>query len=121
MFGTSGSVISDMKALLDKVSSGQLDTNCSVDAVSGMAGAIDGVAALEKQTMAGKIVIYPMLHDVGLTRLSELAVRFPSVASKLDDGQWSKEAEQELLRAGAAPAGRPEATGDGDGGGRNRW
>ena len=42
MFGTSGSVIGDMKVLLDKVSSGQLDTNCSVDAVSGMAGAIDG-------------------------------------------------------------------------------
>jgi D-arabinose 1-dehydrogenase-like Zn-dependent alcohol dehydrogenase len=101
MFGTSGSVIDDMKALLAKVSSGQLDTNCSVDAVSGMAGAIDGVAALEKQTMAGKIVIYPMLHDLGLTRLSELAVRFPSVASKLDDGQWCNEAEQELMRAAA--------------------
>ena len=120
MFGTSGSVISDMKVLLDKVSSGQLDTNCSVDAVSGMAGAIDGVAALEKQTMAGKIIIYPMLHDLGLTRLSELAERFPSVASKLDDGQWCKDAEQELLRAGAAgPA--PAAHGggaNGDGAGR---
>ena len=78
MFGTSGSVIGDMKVLLDKVSSGQLDTNCSVDAVSGMAGAIDGVAALEKQTMAGKIIIYPMLHDVGLTRLSELGVPSPA-------------------------------------------
>jgi hypothetical protein len=111
MFGTSGSVIADMKVLLDKVSSGQLDTNCSVDAVSGMAGAIDGVAALEKQTMTGKIVIYPMLHDVGLTRLSELAVRFPSVASKLDDGQWSKAAEQELLRAGASGGRAPTAEG----------
>jgi hypothetical protein len=116
MFGTSGSVISDMKVLLEKVSSGQLDTNCSVDAVSGMAGAIDGVAALEKQTMAGKIIIYPMLHDVGLTRLSELAVRFPSVASKLEAGQWGKDAEEELLRAGAAagpgrPAEEPVATG----------
>ncbi len=120
MFGTSGSVISDMKVLLDKVSSGQLDTNCSVDAVSGMAGAIDGVAALEKQTVAGKIVIYPMLHDLGLTRLSELADRFPEVASKLVDGQWSNEAEQELLRAGAAPgpsggAEAPRATGNGGG------
>jgi D-arabinose 1-dehydrogenase-like Zn-dependent alcohol dehydrogenase len=102
MFGTSGSVISDMKVLLGKVSSGQLDTNCSVDAVSGMAGAIDGVAALEKQTMAGKIVIYPMLHDVGLTRLSDLGDRFPTVAAKLEDGQWCKAAEQELLRAAGA-------------------
>ena len=80
MFGTSGSVIRDMKALLEKISSGQIDTNCSVDAVSGMAGAIDGVEALEKQTVAGKIIIYPMLHDLGLTRLAELAERFPSVA-----------------------------------------
>jgi D-arabinose 1-dehydrogenase-like Zn-dependent alcohol dehydrogenase len=111
MFGTSGSVISDMKVLLDKVSSGQLDTNCSVDAVSGMAGAIDGVAALERQTMAGKIVIYPMLHDVGLTRLAELADRFPTVASKLDGGQWTKEAEQELLRTATGPV----ATGPGGG------
>jgi NADPH:quinone reductase-like Zn-dependent oxidoreductase len=120
MFGTSGSVIDDMKALLAKVSSGQLDTNCSVDAVSGMAGAIDGVAALEKQTMAGKIVIYPMLHDLGLTRLSELAVRFPSVASKLDDGQWCNEAEQELMRAAAAPGPGADAAGQlatGTGGG----
>jgi len=106
--------------LLGKVSSGQLDTNCSVDAVSGMAGAIDGVAALEKQTMAGKIVIYPMLHDVGLTRLSELGDRFPTVASKLEDGQWCKAAEQELLRVGGAagpavaagpPAAGPPAAG----------
>ena len=102
MFGTSGSVISDMKVLLGKVSSGQLDTNCSVDAVSGMAGAIEGVAALEKQMMAGKIVIYPMLHDVGLTRLSDLGDRFPTVAAKLEDGQWCKAAEQELLRAAGA-------------------
>jgi threonine dehydrogenase-like Zn-dependent dehydrogenase len=113
MFGTSGSVISDMKVLLGKISSGQLDTNCSVDAVSGMVGAIDGVAALEKQTMAGKIVIYPMLHDVGLTRLAELGQRLPSVAAKLEDGQWSKAAEQELLRTcgpggpGAAAAAPP--------------
>jgi threonine dehydrogenase-like Zn-dependent dehydrogenase len=102
MFGTSGSVIRDMKTLLDKISAGQIDTNCSVDAVSGMAGAIDGVEALEKQTVAGKIIIYPMLHDLGLTRLADLADRFPGVASKLDGGQWCKDAEQELLRAGAA-------------------
>ena len=76
--------------------------------------------------MAGKIVIYPMLHDLGLTRLSELAVRFPSVASKLVDGQWSKAAEQELLRAGASGTG-PDRRGPcrrgraADGGGVNKW
>lgn len=98
MFGTSGSVIRDMKVLLAKLGTGQLDTNCSVDAVSGMAGAVDGVAALEKQTMAGKVVVYPALHDLGLTRLSELGGRYPTVAAKLDGGQWTKAAEEELLR-----------------------
>lgn len=102
MFGTSGSDIRDMKIMLDKVNSGQLDTNCSVDAISGMAGAIDGIGAVENRTMAGKIVVYPMLHDVGLISLAELGDRFPTVAAKLDAGQWCKEAEQELLRVTAA-------------------
>ena len=98
MFGTSGSVIRDMKVLLGKLESGSSTPNCSVDAVSGMAGAIDGVTALEKQTMAGKIVIYPMLHDLGLVRLGDLGDHFPTVASKLDGGQWSEQAEDELLK-----------------------
>jgi D-arabinose 1-dehydrogenase-like Zn-dependent alcohol dehydrogenase len=98
MFGTSGSVIRDMKIVLEKVTSGQLDTNTSVDAVSGMAGATDGIAAVENRTLAGKIIVYPMLHDLGLTPLTELAKRFPTVAAKLSNGQWTKAAEAELLR-----------------------
>lgn len=102
MFGTSGSVVADMMVMLKKLESGQVDTNCSVDAVSGMAGAIDGLKAVENHTMAGKIVVYPMLHDVGLIPLAELSDRFPSVASKLDGGQWCKKAEDELLRVASA-------------------
>jgi hypothetical protein len=98
MFGTSGSNIQDMKIMLGKVNAGQLDTNSSVDAISGMAGAIDGIAALENRTMAGKIVVYPMLHDLNLISLAQLGDRFPSVAAKLDDGQWCRQAEEELLR-----------------------
>jgi len=103
MFGTSGSVIRDMKIVLEKVTSGQLDTNTSVDAISGMAGATDGIAAVENRTLAGKIIVYPMLHDLGLTPLTELAKKFPTVAAKLDDGKWTKAAETELLRAVARP------------------
>ncbi len=99
MFGTSGSNIHDMKIMLERVTSGQLDTNWSVDAISGMAGAADGIAAVENRTMAGKIVVYPMLHDVELIALSQLGDRFPTVAAKLDNGQWCRAAEQELLRA----------------------
>ena len=98
MFGTSGSTIRDMKIVLGKVVAGQLDTNSSVDAVSGMAGALEGLAAVENRTLAGKIVIYPALHELGLVPLNTLAKEFPSVAAKLDHGNWSQAAEQELLK-----------------------
>jgi len=98
MFGTSGSTIEDMRIVLSKVEGDQLDTNVSVDAISGMAGAIDGIAAVENRTLAGKIIVYPMLHDVGLIPLAALAKHFPTVARELDCGKWTREAERELLR-----------------------
>jgi len=110
MFGSSGSVVSDMEVLLGRMAAGRLDTNLSVDAISGMAGAADGLAALRDRTMAGKIVIYPSLHEVGLLSLAELRGDFPTVASKLDDGHWSVEAERELLKVAAS---RPPAPTDG--------
>lgn len=97
MFGTSGSTIRDMKIVLEKVVAGQLDTNRSVDAVSGMAGAMEGLAAVENRTLAGKIVVYPMLHDLGLTPLSKLGEVLPEVAAKLDHGNWTTGAEKALL------------------------
>jgi hypothetical protein len=39
-----------------------------------------------------------MLHDMGLIPLVDLHKRFPTVAAKLDNGRWTKAAEQELLR-----------------------
>jgi hypothetical protein len=98
MFGTSGSTIEDMRIVLRKVQRGQLDTNASVDAISGMSGATDGIAAMENRTLAGKIIVYPMLHDVGLIPLTELDRHFPTVAEKLDNSKWTREAERELLR-----------------------
>lgn len=98
MFGTSGSTIRDMKIVLAKVVAGQLDTNSSVDAVCGMAGALEGLAAVENRTLAGKIVIYPQLHDLGLVPLSALGKDYPAVAAKLAHGNWSLEAERELLK-----------------------
>ncbi len=98
MFGTSGSTIEDMRIVLKKVERDQLDTNASVDAISGMAGAADGIAAVENRTLAGKIIVYPMLHDVGLVPLAELRKQFPTVAERLDNGKWTHQAERELLR-----------------------
>ena len=97
MFGTSGSTIEDMRIVLGKLENDQLDTNRSVDAVSGMQGAIDGIASVKDRTLAGKIIVYPMLHDLGLVPLTDLSRHFPHVATKLDNGRWTKEAERELL------------------------
>ncbi|MBN1556016.1 MAG: alcohol dehydrogenase catalytic domain-containing protein [Phycisphaerae bacterium] len=98
MFGTSGSTIEDMRLVLQKVESGQLDTNLSVDAVSGMAGAIDGIRAVEHRTLAGKILVYPSLRDLPLTPLTKLNETHPAVAEKLDACRWTKAAEEELLK-----------------------
>lgn len=97
MFGTSGSVIQDMKIVLDKIRGRKLDTNISVDAVCGMAGAAEAIAAVENRSLAGKIIVYPALHDVGLIPLSRMESRFPRVSRKLNRGQWTPAAEQELL------------------------
>ena len=102
MFGTSGSVLQDMRIVLNKVCSGRLDTNCSVDAISGMAGVVEAIAAVENRTLAGKIIVYPALHDVGLVPLAELKLCFPSVHEKLNCGQWTKAAEEEFMRVGGS-------------------
>jgi threonine dehydrogenase-like Zn-dependent dehydrogenase len=99
MFGTSGSVLHDMKIVLSKLQANALDTNASVDAVSGMAGAADGIAAVENRTLAGKIIVYPMLHRTPLIPLSAMAEHFPTVAAKLSHGMWCKAAEDEFLAA----------------------
>ncbi len=101
MFGTSGSTMEDMHIVYNKVAGGTLNTDCSVDAISGLAGAIDGIKAVENRTLAGKIIVYPQLHDLPLIPLTELAAKFPTVAAKLDKDQWTRAAEVELLAVAA--------------------
>jgi len=95
--GTSGSTLDDMKRMLAKVESGQLDTNVSVAAISGLEGATDGIRAVENRTIAGKIIVYPACRSLGLVPLEELRARMPDVAECLAEGLWTKEAEQKLL------------------------
>ncbi len=97
MFGTSGSRMMDMKIVLEKVTSGQLDTDLSVDAISGMGGAIDGIRAVENRTLAGKIIVYPGLGDEGLIPLTELKEHYPAAAEHLEKGLWNQAAEKALL------------------------
>lgn len=101
VFGTSGSEPADMRTVLAQVVGNRLDTDLSVSAVSGMAGAIDGLKAVEDRSLDGKIIVYPELHDLDLVPLADMAQRFPSVAAKMRDGTWNKQAEAELLRVAA--------------------
>ena len=95
--GTSGSTLDDMKQMLSKAESGRLDTNVSVAAVSGFEGATEGIRAVENRSIAGKIIVYPACRDLGLVTLEEMAEKMPEVAKCLNDGLWTKAAEQKLL------------------------
>ena len=99
IIGTSGSMISDMKAVLARLEAGALDTNISVYAISGMQGAADALEAVKARTSGGKIVIYPQLTQLGLVTLAELPERMPQVAAQLEDGRWTRSAEAALLEA----------------------
>lgn len=95
--GTSGSTLEDMKRMLEKAESGRLDTNLSVAAISGFEGATDGIRAVENRSIAGKIIVYPACRDLGLVTLGEMAEKMPDVAECLNDGLWTRQAEQKLL------------------------
>lgn len=95
--GTSGSTLDDMKAVLKKVESGSLDTNISVAAVSGLEGAVEGIRAVEKQLIPGKIIVYPACRGLGLTLLEELQTKKVSAAKGMKEGVWSLAAEGTLL------------------------
>jgi threonine dehydrogenase-like Zn-dependent dehydrogenase len=97
ILGTSGSMISDMKAVLARLEAGTLDTNISVYAVSGMQGVADALEAVRARTSGGKIVIYPQLTQLGLVTLADMPERMPEVAAALEDGRWTKAAELALL------------------------
>jgi threonine dehydrogenase-like Zn-dependent dehydrogenase len=103
MIGTSGSVISDMQAVLTKLEAGTLDTNISVDAVAGMEGVAEALAAVQARTSGGKIVIYPALGSMGMVRLDDLQERYPDVAAELRDGRWTRSAEEVLLAEATGP------------------
>jgi hypothetical protein len=87
-----------MKRMLEKAESGRLDTNVSVAAVCGLAGATEGIRAVESRSIAGKIIVYPACRGLGLVRLEDLSKELPAVAECLTDGLWNKRAEDTLLQ-----------------------
>lgn len=95
--GTSGSVLEDMKLVLAKVENNSLDTNLSVAAISGLDGSVDGIRAVEKAMIPGKILVYPMCKGLELITLDKLGGKLPEVAGCLENGVWTKKAEEKLL------------------------
>ena len=95
--GTSGSTMEDIEIVLNHVAEGNIDTNVSVAAISGLDDAVLGIRKVEKQEVPGKIMVYPACKGLKLTLLSELADTLPEVAGQLQDGVWTKEAEEALL------------------------
>jgi len=97
--GTSGSTLDDMKRMLAKAELGKLDTNVSVAAVCGLAGATKGIRAVENRSIAGKIIVYPACKGLGLVPLEQLREKMPEVAKCLNNGLWTRAAEQKLLES----------------------
>ena len=97
LFGTSGSDIADMTAVVRRIEAGQIDTTISLDAVTGIAGFADAITSVIERTSGGKIMVFPSLHDLGLVRLVDLPAKLPHVAKHLRNGLWTVEAERALL------------------------
>jgi threonine dehydrogenase-like Zn-dependent dehydrogenase len=97
--GSSGSSLADMRATLARVESDELSTNASLAAIGGMEAAAEGLRAVKEGWFPGKTLIFPHIHGLPLTPLSELKEKYPTVYARLKDGQfWTPEAEEELLR-----------------------
>lgn len=98
--GSSGSKLSDIKDTLDAAESGALSTNTSVAAIGGIEAAWDGMLAAKEGKFPGKVVIYPLIHDLPLTGVPDLKDILPNVYGKLTHGMfWNREAEAELIRS----------------------
>jgi threonine dehydrogenase-like Zn-dependent dehydrogenase len=95
--GTSGSTMEDIQIVLNHVAAGNIDTNVSVAAISGLDDAVLGIRKVEKQEVPGKIMVYPSCKGLKLTLISDLAGSLPKVAAKMKNGVWTKESEEALL------------------------
>ena len=95
--GTSGSTIDDIETVLKKVESGLLDTNISVGAICGLENAIDGIKAVENQSVSGKVIVYPSCGNLPLVKLENLKDIRPDAAKALNNGLWCKQSEDILL------------------------
>jgi len=98
--GNSGSEIADMKAVMQKVIDGSLETNNSAGAVAGFRANKEGLQQVAAGTSPNKIVVYNQLPDLPLTAIEDMPklVDFSEkVRAGVEQGFWSKAAEREML------------------------
>ncbi|GAH73857.1 unnamed protein product, partial [marine sediment metagenome] len=96
--GSSGSGIQDLAQTIQMTETGELSPNRAVAGIGGMDAVWDGMEAVRDGTFSGKIVIYPQIANLPLTRLEDLGGILPEVAAKLGPAlQWTREAEAALL------------------------
>jgi L-sorbose 1-phosphate reductase len=96
LVGSSGSGLGDMRFTLAEAEAGRLATDKAVAAIGGIAALGEGLQGVAAGKFPGKVVIYPQL-DFPLIPLPEVKNHFPTVAEKMDQGFWNREAEGELL------------------------
>lgn len=96
--GTSGLTIHDQASVMERRLAGTLSPGRSVAAIGGIETAADAIQSVIDSRYAGKVVIFPQIHNLPLTSLKELGERIPEVASKLGpDLMWTNEAEEALI------------------------
>ncbi len=103
--GHSGSTVKDLANALRKTESHAIQPNYSVAAVAGLGAVREGLDGVAKNIYPGKVVVFPQIEDLPITHMAELKDSLPTVAEKLVDGCWTREAEEELLRIKLHPLG----------------
>jgi D-arabinose 1-dehydrogenase-like Zn-dependent alcohol dehydrogenase len=99
LIGSSGSLIGDLRHMLEVTEEGELDPNLSVVAIAGLSAAKEGLEGVIKSQFPGKVVIYPQVLSFPLTMLSDLKERLPGVYEQLGPNEsWTVEAEAAFLR-----------------------
>ena len=96
--GTSGLTIHDQASVMERRLAGTLSPGRSVAAIGGMETAAEAIQSVIDSRYAGKVIIFPQIHNLPLTSLKELQERIPEVAAKLgEDLMWTNEAEEALI------------------------
>jgi L-sorbose 1-phosphate reductase len=77
---------------------GALSPGHSVAAIGGMDTALEAFTAVIEGKYAGKIILFPQLHNLPLTSLKDLHQILPEVAAQLgEDLIWTNAAEEALI------------------------